>query len=167
MSRIGEIAGEMGCFFHTDAVTAVGHMAIDFLQLNVCSLALSAHKFGGPQGVGALLIKRECKIEPFIHGGGQERDIRSGTLNVPGIVGLSAALSSALDNFEQKHAKVWALREQLISQIFANVTGVTFNGSARSCMDPLFHWQLPGIVNLGFSNCAGDSLLFLLDGFRD
>ena len=117
IEEIGKIAKENNIIFHTDAVQAVGMINIDVHAQNIDMLSLSAHKFGGPKGVGALYVRKGIKLLSFIHGGGQERSRRAGTENVAGIVGLAKAIELATENLDEKTAKIRALREKLITGI--------------------------------------------------
>jgi cysteine desulfurase len=155
VAELAELAHEHGIPFHTDAVQAVGALPIDFAESGVDALTLTGHKLGGPYGAGALLLRRETECVPLLHGGGQERDIRSGTLDVPGVVGLSTAVGLAVEQQPEHAARVDALRTRLVDGIRSEVCDVVVNGHATH--------RLPGIAHLTFPGCEGDSLLMLLD----
>lgn len=147
-------ARESGAAVHTDAVQVIGHVPVDFSALGVTSLSLSAHKFGGPLGVGALLLDRGADCKPIGFGGGQERDLRSGSVNVPGVVALAVALDVATAEMEAEARRLSALRDRLVEGIRATVPDVIANGGGD---------RLPGIANLTFPGCSGESLILLLD----
>ena len=153
--ELAAIAKEKGVLFHTDAVQAVGSLAIDVKELGVDLLSLSAHKFGGPKGVGALYIKRGTRIDNFMHGGAQERNRRGGTENVAGIAGLGKAISLATANIEEKPARITALRDKLIAGIEKEIPHIRFNGHRTD--------RLPGNVNFCFQYIEGEALLLRLD----
>lgn len=155
---IGEIAAicrDRGIPFHTDAVQTVGHLPIDVEELGVDMLSLSAHKFYGPKGVGALYIRPGLELVAQIHGGAQERERRAGTENVAGIVGLSVALEIAVREMPQRMPRVAALRDQLTAGILNRVDGVRLNGHPVE--------RLPGNANFAFHGVDGESLLLRLD----
>jgi cysteine desulfurase len=152
---IARVCAERGVPFHTDAVQAVGAVPVDFAASGAAALTMTGHKVGGPYGVGVLLLARDVKCTPLLHGGGQERDVRSGTLDVPSIVGLARAVRIAVDEQEQRSAELAALRDELIASVRAVVPDVIVNG------DPVD--RLPGNAHLTFPGCEGDSLLMLLD----
>jgi cysteine desulfurase len=155
IKEIGEIAKEKGVYFHTDAVQAVGHIKIDVNELNIDILSMSAHKFYGPKGIGALYIRQGVKIDPLITGGGQERNRRAGTENVPGIVGMGKAIELAYENVDEHNERLISLREKLIDKVFKNIDHVRLNGHPTN--------RLPGNVNLCFEFIEGESLLLSLD----
>jgi cysteine desulfurase len=155
ISELAGIAHEYGIPIHTDAVQAVGALPVDFAASGADALSLTGHKLGGPYGAGALLLRREVDCVPLLHGGGQERDVRSGTLDVPGIVGLATASALAVQRRDEVAPRVAALRDQLVDGIRASVPGVQANGHPSA--------RLPGIAHLTFPGCEGDSLLMLLD----
>ena len=153
MDDIASLCAEHGVPLHSDAVQALGQLDVDASIVD--SLAVSGHKVGGPHGVGALVLRRGLALEPLLHGGGQERDVRSGTLDAPAIAGFAAAvLASDADRLERA-ARVRRLRDDLVARVTAEIDGVTRNG------DPVDN--LPGIAHLSFDGCAGDALLLLLD----
>ncbi|PWK89316.1 cysteine desulfurase [Lentzea atacamensis] len=152
---IARVCAERGVPFHTDAVQAVGAVPVDFAASGASALTMTGHKVGGPYGVGVLLLARDVKCAPLLHGGGQERDVRSGTLDVPSIVGLARAVRIAVDEQEQRARELTALREELLSSVRAVVPDVIVNGDPDD--------RLPGNAHLTFPGCEGDSLLMLLD----
>lgn len=153
--EIGQICREKGVFFHTDAVQAVGHVKIDVQEMNIDMLSLSAHKFHGPKGVGALYVKKGIVIPSLIHGGAQERNKRAGTENVSGIVGLGKAIELACDHLEENVERMTRLRDKLISGIEATIPEVILNGSREN--------RLPGNVNFSIKYIEGESILLMLD----
>lgn len=163
IASLSTLAAECGAYFHCDAVSAAGHYPIDFSTLNIATMSLSAHKFGGPQGTGILVASRQASLVPLLHGGGQERDIRSGTYNTVGIVGLAAALKDSLHNLDQKNSHIWEIRRQIITSIQERIPQTYVHGMATSVNEPGAQYQMPGILNMRFPGCEGDSLLMLLD----
>jgi cysteine desulfurase len=153
IAEVVALCAEYGVPVHTDAVQAVGQLEVD--AATVDSLALSGHKVGGPHGVGALVLRRGLAPVPLLHGGGQERDVRSGTLDGPAAAGLAAAITASAADRVERGARVAALRDDLVRGALGAVAGVTRNG------DP--HASLPGIAHLSFEGCEGDALLLLLD----
>lgn len=154
IGEIGAICRAQKVPFHTDAVQAAGHLAIDVGAEQIDMLSLSAHKFHGPKGVGALYVRKGVPLLPLIEGGAQERRKRAGTENVAGIVGLAAALQTACDHLEANAAKVAALRDKLIDGLAA-IPHAALNGDRDH--------RLPGNVNVCFEGIEGESLLLLLD----
>lgn len=154
IGEIGAICRARKVPFHTDAVQAAGHLAIDVGAEQIDMLSLSAHKFHGPKGVGALYVRKGVPLLPLIEGGAQERRKRAGTENVAGIVGLAAALQTACDHLETNAAKVTALRDRLIDGLAA-IPHAALNGDRDH--------RLPGNVNVCFEGIEGESLLLLLD----
>lgn len=155
IKEIGEIAKEKDIYFHTDAVQAIGNIEIDVDELGIDMLSMSAHKFHGPKGIGALYIRSGVKIDPLIIGGGQERNKRAGTENVPGIVGMGKAIELAYKDLDKKNEKLIKLRDRLIKGIFDNIDYVKLNGHPEL--------RLPGNVNVSFEFIEGESLLLSLD----
>ena len=153
--EIGRVCHEKGVLFHTDAVQAVGHVPIDVQQMQIDLLSLSAHKFHGPKGVGALYVKKGVRLPALILGGGQERKKRAGTENVPGIVGLGAAISHAVEHMEENAAHTRALRDRLIAGIPAAIPDVKLNGHPTD--------RLPNNVNFSIRYIEGESILLMLD----
>ena len=152
--EIGEICRERGVLFHCDAVQAVGHVAIDLTELNISYLSLSAHKFNGPKGVGALVVSEGSPIEALILGGGQEFNCRAGTENVQGIYAMAAALDEHIRHLKKNTRAIRAMTEQIIAGL-REIPGVVFNGDPEQ--------RLPGTVNVSFPGVGGRELLFLLD----
>ena len=155
IEEIGAIAREAGVLFHTDAVQAVGHVPVDVEHWKVDLLSLSAHKFHGPRGVGALYVKKPLRLPPLIHGGGQERGRRSGTENVAGIAGMTAALEEAVAGLEGESARLTALRDRLIDGILAAVPRSRLTGPREN--------RLPGAASFVFECVEGESILLRLD----
>jgi len=157
IAEIGKIAREKGAFFHTDAAQSVGKIPVSVDILHADLLSISAHKIYGPKGIGALYVRareRRVRLEPLIHGGGHERGLRSGTLNVPGIVGLGMACALCASEMEAEQERVLALREKLYRQIADALDGVYLNGHPVD--------RLPGNLNLSFAYVEGESLLMAL-----
>ena len=155
--RAAELARAAGVPVHTDAVQAVGHVPVDFAASGADALALSAHKFGGPVGAGALVVRRGLDLEPLLHGGGQERGLRSGTLDVASVRGTAAAAVAAVAEVAAEAPRLAALRERLVTGLRAQVPGVVVRG------DPDPAGRLPGHAHVTVPDCEGDSLLYLLD----
>ena len=156
-----EAAARYGVPVHSDAVQAAGWLDVSFADSGLDALTLSAHKIGGPLGVGAVLLSRTAAPTPLIHGGGQERDIRSGTLDAPAIAGFAAAAQETSDDRVARTAEVGALRDELIAGVIEAVPDARLNGDPR--LDA--KWRLPGNAHLSFPGCEGDSLLMLLDAY--
>ena len=154
IAEIGALCREKGIPFHTDAVQAVGHLAIDVERDQIDMLSLSAHKFHGPKGVGALYCRKGLPLLPFIEGGAQERNRRAGTENLAGIAGLAAALEEANANLERNAAHITALRDKLIDGL-SQIPHARLNGDREH--------RLPGNVSFCFEGIEGESLLLLLD----
>lgn len=154
IAELGAICRAAGVPFHTDAVQAAGHLPIDVKAMNIDMLSLSAHKFHGPKGVGALYVRRGLPLTPLIEGGAQERGKRAGTENLPGIAGMAAALTEACACMEQNARYVSGLRDKLIAGL-SRVPHAALNGAASP--------RLPGNVNVCFEGVEGESLLLLLD----
>ncbi|WP_462371434.1 cysteine desulfurase family protein [Phascolarctobacterium succinatutens] len=151
--EIGALCRKRGVLFHTDAVQAAGHLTIDIQRDNIDMLSLSAHKFHGPKGIGLLFAKSNLQLTSLIRGGGQERGKRSGTENLPSIIGLAAALKDAQENMQQNTAYITGLRTALRNGL-DKIDGAGFNGSREHC--------LPGTVNYSFQGVNGEALLSLL-----
>lgn len=154
IGEIGAVCREKGVLFHTDAVQAVGHLHIDVKAQQIDLLSLSAHKFHGPKGVGALYVRRGIPLETVISGGGQERGKRAGTENVPAIMGMAAALEEACTGMEENSRKLTLLRDRLIAGL-NRIPYSELNGATEP--------RLPGNVNFCFEGIEGESLLLLLD----
>ena len=155
VAEIGKIAREHGVLFHTDAVQAYGHLALDVEAMNIDLLSASGHKLNGPKGVGMLYIRKGVKIDPLLHGGAQERNRRAGTLNVPGIVGFGKAAELAGVHMEEKIARETALRDHLITRVLAEIPHCRLNGHRTN--------RLSNNANFCFRFIEGESLLILLD----
>lgn len=155
IAEIGKLARESKILFHTDAVQTFGKVKVDVEELNVDLLSLSSHKVHGPKGVGALYIKKGVRITPLIHGGGQERGIRSGTENVPGIVGFGKACEIANNNLEENYARLVKTRDEIIEKVLDAVPESYLNGDRNE--------RLPNVINFRFSSIEGESLILLLD----
>lgn len=151
--EIGALCRKRGVLFHTDAVQAAGHLTIDVQRDNIDMLSLSAHKFHGPKGIGLLFAKSNIQLTSLIRGGGQERGKRAATENLPGIIGLAAALKDAQENMQQNTAYITGLRDALRNGL-DKIDGAGFNGSREHC--------LPGTVNYSFQGVNGETLLSLL-----
>ena len=154
IAEIGKICRENGVIFHTDAVQAAGHIKIDVKEQNIDMLSLSAHKFHGPKGVGALYAKKGIRLINLIEGGAQERGKRAGTENIPAIVSMAAALTEAVQEIDENAKKVSTLRDRLIAGL-SKIPHSALNGDAKK--------RLPGNVNFCFEGIEGESLLLLLD----
>jgi cysteine desulfurase len=159
IEQIVQLASEHQIPVHTDAVQAVAQLPVDFAASGVDSLAVSAHKLGGPMGTGALLVRREVQLVPVLHGGGQERDVRSGTLNVAGIAGMAEAVELAVKRQPEHAAESAKLRDDLVARVREQVPDVMLNGDP----DPSIDHRLPCNAHLTFPGCEGDLLLMLLD----
>ena len=155
IEAIGALCRERGIPFHTDAVQAVGAIPLDVEALHADMLSLSAHKFHGPKGIGALYIRKGVKIDPLIHGGAQERGHRAGTENLPGIVGLGKAIELAEEGLAENAARMTFLRNRLISGLTAAIPNMRINGT----MDK----RLPNNVNVSFAGIEGEAVLLRLD----
>lgn len=151
--EIGALCRKRGVLFHTDAVQAAGHLTIDVQRDNIDMLSLSAHKFHGPKGIGLLFAKSNIRLTSLIRGGGQERGKRAGTENLPGIIGLTAALKDAQEHMQQNTAYITGLRDVLRNGL-DKIDGADFNGSREHC--------LPGTINYSFQGVNGEALLSLL-----
>jgi len=155
--ELAAIAHEHGVPMHTDAVQAVGQLLVHFGASGVDALTVTGHKFGGPFGAGALLLRREVECMPLLHGGGHERDVRSGSPDAVALVGLAAAAEVVGDTLDARAAHLAALRDQLVAGVRDVVPDVVLNG------DPTPAGRLPGNAHFTFPGCEGDSLLMLLD----
>jgi len=159
IAEIVEIAHAHGIPVHTDAVQAVGQVPVDFAASGVDAMTVTGHKIGGPYGVGALLVRREVQLTALLHGGGQERDVRSGTIDAPAIAGFAAACELAVKHQPELATRLTGLRERLVSGVLERVPEAAFNGDPVNGPDH----RLPGNAHLTFPGCEGDSLLMLLD----
>ncbi|WP_093353202.1 cysteine desulfurase family protein [Pseudonocardia ammonioxydans] len=163
VQELAGVAHEFGVPFHTDAVQAVGILDVDFAASGADALTLTGHKLGGPYGAGALLLGRDVDCTPLLHGGGQERDVRSGTLDVPSLVGLSTAVTESVAAAPHRRAELAALRDELVRAVRAEVPDAVVNGDALDAVVAGGPGRLPGNAHLSFPGCEGDSLLMLLD----
>ncbi|WP_020671082.1 cysteine desulfurase family protein [Amycolatopsis nigrescens] len=158
VNPIEELAGicaEHGIPLHTDAVQAVGAVPVSYAASGAGALTLTGHKVGGPYGVGALVLGRDTSCVPLLHGGGQERDVRSGTLDVPAIHAFATAVSASVAAQPEQAGRLAALRDELVTAVLTEVPDAVLNGGGPE--------MLPGIAHFTFPGCAGDSLLMLLD----
>lgn len=159
MADCAAVAAQAGVPFHTDAVQAVGWQPVDLADQPLDAVTMSGHKVGGPHGVGVLLLRKALRPVPLLHGGGQERDVRSGTLDTPAIAGLAAALRESSRTRAERVARISRLRDDLVRGLRERVPDVVLNGPALEASDQ----RLPGHVHVSFPGCEGDSLLMLLD----
>lgn len=155
IAEIGALARAKGIYFHTDAVQAVGHVPVDVEKMHIDLLSISGHKLGAPKGIGAIYIRKGVKVSPLIFGGAQEKKMRAGTENIPGIVGLGKAAELAVAELEQTRERLTALRDKLIHGILEKIPYSRLNG------DPVD--RLPGNCNISFAYIEGESMLLLLD----
>lgn len=155
VTELAAVAAEFGVPMHSDAVQAVGQVPVDFAASGLAAASVTGHKFGGPVGTGVLLLRRDTACMPLTHGGGQERDVRSGTPDVAGAVGLAEAARIAVGALERNADRLTGLRDRLIDGVLAGIDDVTLNGSREH--------RLPGNAHFTFGGCEGDSLLMLLD----
>lgn len=156
IAEMASVAGEFGVPMHSDAVQAVGQVPLDFAASGLAALSITAHKFGGPTGTGALLLRRDTACVPLLHGGGQERDVRSGTVDVAGAVAMATAADIAVGSMDATAARLRALRDRLIDGVLDSIDDVHLNGARGE-------HRLPGNSHFTFRGCEGDSLLMLLD----
>ena len=163
IAALTAVAHEVGVPLHTDAVQAVGQVPVDFGASGADALTMTGHKLGGPMGAGVLLLRRDTDCTPLLHGGGQERDVRSGTLDVAAIVGLEVATTSAVRTRAERAARIAALRDQLVAGIVAAVPDVQLNGARLDDVLAGGPGRLPGNAHLSFPGAEGDALLMLLD----
>jgi cysteine desulfurase len=154
IDELASVTAEFGVPLHSDAVQAVGSLPVSFAHSGLSALSFSAHKFGGPQGTGALLLGRDVAAVPLIHGGGYERDLRGGTLDTASIAGTAAALRVMTADLDARTKALAALRDDLVARVQAVVPDAVRNGP---------HDRLPGIAHLTFPGCEGESMLMLLD----
>lgn len=154
LGEIGPVLAERDVALHTDAVQAFGREPLPVTDWGLSAVALSAHKFNGPKGVGVLVLRRDVAVDPLLHGGGQERSVRSGTLNAAGIVGCGAAAELSSTTAATEIPRLRSLRDQLLDEMLA-VGGVSLNGSAEA--------RMPHNINVAVDGCAGEALLLGLD----
>ena len=155
VAALARIAHEKGALFHTDAVQAVGSLPVDVAELGVDMLSLSGHKLYGPKGIGALYVKRGTRLQPILHGGGHERRLRSGTENVPGIVGLGVAMTLAAEQLPEVRPRLERLRDRLAQGVQERIPEVTYLGHPTE--------RLPGNVAFSVRYVEGESMLLQLD----
>ena len=168
VGRISELCREAGVPFHTDAVQAVGQIPVNLSEIGAHAVTISSHKIGGPFGVGALILDPSLTLTPIMHGGGQERDIRSGTFDAPAIAAFAVALHHAVTGQADHAAHVSELRDQLVAAVLAAVPGTVLNGTSLdgAGLDSASlngASRLPGNAHFSFPGCEGDALLMLLD----
>jgi cysteine desulfurase len=156
IAELAAIAAEFDVPMHSDAIQAVGQLPVDFAASGLSAMSVAAHKFGGPTGVGALLLRRDTACVPLLHGGGQERDVRSGTPDVAGTVAMAAAAEVAIEGLDAHRARISALRDMLIDGVLSSMDDVYLNGADGDA-------RLPGNTHFTFRGCEGDALLMLLD----
>jgi cysteine desulfurase len=163
LAALAAVAHAVGVPLHTDAVQAVGQLPVDFSASGVDALTMTGHKLGGPMGAGALLLRRDADCTPLLHGGGQERDVRSGTLDVAAIVGLTVATVASVGEREERAPRLAALRDRLVAGIIEQVPDAELNGPAPDDVVAGGPGRLPGNAHLSFPGAEGDALLMLLD----
>ena len=161
--EIAAIAAEYGIPVHSDAVQAFGAVPIDFHASGVATLAISGHKIGGPMGIGALVATRAVQLTPVLHGGGQERSVRSGTIDAPAIAGFAEAAVHSVENLPEESARIAALRNELVVAISALIPQAHLSGENPLTEEYPGQKRLPGNAHFTFENAEGDTLLFLLD----
>jgi cysteine desulfurase len=159
IEELAAIAHDYGVPIHTDAVQAVGQLPVDFAASGVDAMTVTGHKFGGPIGAGVLLLGRDVGCTPVLHGGGQERDVRSGTLDVPAVAGLAAAIQIAVKEQPARSDRLRELRDDLVARVRREVPDALLNGVPVEQPDR----RLPGNAHFSFPGCEGDALLMLLD----
>ena len=155
VTEIGEICRRNGVLFHTDAVQAIGQIRTDVQEMNADMLSLSAHKFHGPKGVGALYIRKGTRLDSLVHGGSQERGLRAGTENVPGIVGLGEAIRIAEAEREENAKRIAGLRDELIRRVLETIPGARLNGHPQR--------RLPNNCHFSFDGIESEALLLRMD----
>jgi cysteine desulfurase len=155
IAELAALSARAGIPFHTDAVQAVGQIPVDFAASGVAAMTVSGHKLGGPVGVGALLLGRDIACTPLLHGGGQERDVRSGTLDTAAVVSFAVAVEAAVKTQQEYAVRVGALRDDLVTRVRTAIPDVVYNGDPAA--------RLPGNAHFSFPGCEGDALLLLLD----
>jgi cysteine desulfurase len=159
LAEVVELAHEYAIPVHTDAVQAVGQLPVDFAAVGVDALSLTGHKLGGPFGAGALVVSRDVDVVPLLHGGGQERDMRSGTLDAPAVAAFATAVELSVKLQPETAATVAGLRDELVRRVLEAVPDAQLNGAPTGDSES----RLPGNAHLSFPGCEGDSLLMLLD----
>jgi len=163
VAALAAVAHEVGVPLHTDAVQAVGQVPVDFAASGADALTMTGHKLGGPMGAGVLLLRRESDCTPLLHGGGQERDVRSGTLDVAAIVGLALATTLSVAAREERAPRLAALRDRLVAGVVTEVPDAQLNGPPLDDRVARGPGRLPGNAHLSFPGAEGDALLMLLD----
>jgi cysteine desulfurase len=163
LAALARAAHEVGVPLHTDAVQAVGQVPVDFGASRVDALTMTGHKLGGPMGAGVLVLRRDAECTPLLHGGGQERDVRSGTLDVAAIVGLQVATTLAVGSREERAVRLAALRDRLVAGVVERVPDAQLNGPPLDDVVAGGPGRLPGNAHLSFPGAQGDALLMLLD----
>ena len=161
IAELASVAAEFDVPMHSDAVQVVGQLPVGFTAAGLSAMSITAHKFGGPTGVGALLLRRDVECVPLLHGGGQERDVRSGTIDVAGAVAMATAADIAVDSVAVSATRLRNLRDRLIDGVLASVDDAHLNGARIKGTDG--EQRLPGNAHFTFDGCEGDSLLMLLD----
>jgi cysteine desulfurase len=156
IAEMATIAAEFDVPMHSDAVQAIGQLPVDFAASGLSAMSVTAHKFGGPTGTGALLLRRDAACVPLLHGGGQERDVRSGTVDVAGAVAMATAADISVGSLDETAARLRGLRDALIDGVLGSIGDVVLNGARGDR-------RLPGNAHFTFRGCEGDSLLMLLD----
>lgn len=156
IAELAAVAAEFDVPMHSDAIQTVGQIPVSFAASGLSAMSVTAHKFGGPAGVGALLLRRDAACVPLLHGGGQERDVRSGTPDVAGVVAMAAAADIAVESLDATAARLCVLRERLIDGVLGSIADAHLNGARGN-------QRLPGNTHFTFRGCEGDSLLMLLD----
>ena len=156
IAEMARVAAEFGVPMHSDAVQGVGQIPVEFSASGLSAMSITAHKFGGPTGTGALLLRRDAACVPLLHGGGQERDVRSGTVDVAGAVAMATAADLSVSALEETAIRLSVLRDRLVDGVLSSIDDVQLNG-ARGVR------RLPGNAHFTFRGCEGDSLLMLLD----
>lgn len=155
VAEAAALAHAHGAWMHSDATQAIGKIPVDVNVLGLDYLSMSAHKFYGPKGVGALYVRKGCPITPFVHGGHQEGGLRAGTYNTLGIIGMGEAARLAQEDLQEEHDKLWRLRERLRRGLEASIPDIVVNGDQEHC--------LPGTLNISFPSAEGESILLYLD----
>ncbi|MUL45329.1 cysteine desulfurase [Mycobacterium sp. CBMA293] len=156
IAELATVAAEFDVPMHSDAIQAIGAVPVDFTASGLSAMSVAAHKFGGPTGVGALLLRRDVACTPLLHGGGQERDVRSGTADVASVVAMAAAARVAVEGLDAHRSRVGALRDRLVDAVLSGIDDVVLNGATGAD-------RLPGNAHFTFRGCEGDALLMLLD----
>ncbi len=159
VARIAQLCRDAGVPFHTDAVQALGQLPLDLNAVGADAVTISSHKVGGPFGVGALIVDPRAQLTPVLHGGGQEREVRSGTLDAPAIAGFAVAVAHAVEGQRDRAELLIRLRERLIRGVLEVVPGAILNGDPSTSVED----RLPGNAHFSFPGCEGDLLLMLLD----